>query len=107
MSQVAEGEALFWSVVEPALAAGTLVRGTIMGRACVRTPDDVFVAIPHAKTGRLVVRLPEARVEALSAEGVGEPWGPGERVFRGWMAVGGFERQVWESLIDEARAAAG
>lgn len=106
MSEHGEGHDLFWSVVEAHLAAGTLVRGTIMGRPCVRAPNDEFVAVPHSKTGRLIVRLPPARVEALTAAGEGEPWGPGGRVFKGWLAVKGRDRARWHAIIDEAREAA-
>ncbi|MEK9509437.1 hypothetical protein WI460_14670 [Gemmatimonadota bacterium Y43] len=106
MSDSDAGRELFWSVAQPHLEAGVLVRGTIMGRPCVRTADGEFVAVPHSGTGRLVVRLPEDRVAALSAEGVGEPWGPGARVFKGWMAVHGSDPAVWSSVIAEALAAA-
>ncbi len=95
------GAELFWSIVEPALKSGELEKGTIMGRPCVRRNGE-FVAVPHSKTGSLVVRLTADRVAELIEEGTGGAFAPAGKVFREWLQVTEVDRERWTALIDEA-----
>ena len=103
MSDVAARGELFWRLVGDALQAGTLTRGTIMGKPCVRRGDD-FVAMPHSRTGALVVKLDRGRVQELIEAGTGEEFAPAGRVFKAWVLVPEAQESVWAELIAEATA---
>ena len=100
MSGAGDGEDLFWRLVQPRLDRGAVERGTLMGRPCIRAGGD-FAAMPHSKTGALIVKLTEERVRALVDEGVGEPFAPAGRVFREWLAVPDVDEARWAALIEE------
>jgi hypothetical protein len=52
--------------------------------------------------GTLVVKLPNERVAALVAEGIGTPFDPGHgRLMKGWLAVAS-PRASWLALTKEA-----
>jgi hypothetical protein len=57
--------------------------------------------------GNLVVKLPKARVEQMTAAGVGRPFDPGHgRLMKEWVSVA--DRKVpWVPLAREARAFVG
>ncbi len=92
----------FWDVVTPLRAEGLLEEGTIMSSACVRSPAGEFVAMPHHKGPGLVVKLPKDRVEALIAEGTGQPFAPAGKVFREWVLIEAFDEKRWEGLLRES-----
>jgi TfoX/Sxy family transcriptional regulator of competence genes len=53
--------------------------------------------------GRLVVKLPAARVDDLLASGAGERFDPGHgRLMKEWASVG--PQAEWPKLVEEARA---
>lgn len=101
MSEADHRTALFWSLVDGPLREGTLTRGTIMGKPCVRRGEE-FVAMPHSRTGSLVVKLPRDRVQALIQEGTGKEFAPAGRVFKEWLLVPEGDEGVWGRLIGEA-----
>jgi hypothetical protein len=56
----------------------------------------------HSK-GRLVIKLPAARVDELAAAGTGERFDPGHgRLMKEWLAVGEAHKRVWLRLAREA-----
>jgi hypothetical protein len=55
--------------------------------------------------GRMIVKLPNGRVEALAADGNGERCDMGRgRMMREWVAVGSDKQAAWPALLTEARA---
>jgi hypothetical protein len=58
--------------------------------------------------GRLVVKLPRQRVEALCASGDGQRWDPGHgRLMKEWLALDPESNQNWLTLAKEALAFVG
>jgi TfoX/Sxy family transcriptional regulator of competence genes len=56
----------------------------------------------HSK-GRLVVKLPSDRVEALARSGEGKPFDPGHgRVMKEWIAIDFAAMPLWSRLAREA-----
>ena len=54
--------------------------------------------------GRLVVKLPQVRVEALAAGGKGKPFDPGHgRLMRQWLAIESQHGEEWLLLAREAK----
>ncbi len=99
--------ALFWSLIEALRADDArVVEGTLMGGRCARVGDEFLALVDHKGSG-LVVKLPPARVEALVAQGVGRPFAPAGRVFRGWVSVPTPDRALWETLLREGVAFVG
>src|SRR5438094_10438515 len=61
----------------------------------------------HSK-GRLVVKLPADRVEALVRAGTGERFDPGHgRLMKQWLAVPHNDKKLWPRLAREALEFAG
>lgn len=54
--------------------------------------------------GRLVVKLPAARVGELITSGHGERFSSGSRPMREWVSIGPEHGQLWEDLVAEAHA---
>lgn len=52
----------------------------------------------------MVVKRPQARVEALMERGVGRPFAPAGRVFKGWVSVPAPDGALWASLLREGVA---
>ena len=87
----------------------------LAGRAGVEVPDaarrgfgsnalkvngSIFAMV---RDGRLVVKLPRHRVEALISAGTGLPFGAGKgRPMKEWVAVVSDDDQTWLSLAGEA-----
>ncbi|MFI7063844.1 hypothetical protein ACIBL3_22850 [Kribbella sp. NPDC050124] len=78
-------------------------RSTMMGYPCIRLAGR-FLASYDEKSGRLVVKLPAARVAELVADGTGQEFAPAGKVFREWVALGPAERDRWQTLLAEAVA---
>ena len=96
--------ALFWSLVDALRAEDArVVAGTLMGGRCARVGEE-FLALVDYKGSGMVVKLPQERVEALVASGVGRPFAPAGRVFKGWVAVPEPDRALWASLLREGVA---
>lgn len=96
--------ALFWSLVEALQAEDPrVVEGTLMNGRCARVGEEFLALVDHKGSG-LVVKLPPARVEALLETGVGRPFAPAGRVFRGWVSIPTPDRTLWGELLREGVA---
>ena len=60
------GEARFWDLAEPLLGRPSVTRSTMMGLPCLRW-NGAFFASCDRRTGDLLVKLAEARVDELVA----------------------------------------
>lgn len=93
----------FWALAaELRLEDARVVEGTIMNGRCLRVGDE-FLALVDFKGSGLVVKLPRARVAALIADGVGQPFAPAGRVFHEWVSVP-HHREQWRDLLREGVA---
>ena len=99
-------DALFWELAEPLLAMGEAEEGTLMGFPCLRTKGTFFASFEH-RTGDLIVKVAATRVDELMADGTGLPFAPAGRRFREWVQIPGRNVELWEALLDEARAFVG
>ena len=82
------GEQLFWALADDLLNRPGITRSTMMGNPCLRC-DGAFFACVESKTGRLIVKLPGARVLVLVSSGRAVPFVPNGRAFREWAAFPG------------------
>ena len=97
---------LFWELAVPLLASGEAEEGTLMGFPCLRTKGTFFASFEH-RTGDLIVKIPASRVDELMADGTGLPFAPAGRRFREWVQIPGRDPDLWEALLEEARAFVG
>lgn len=98
-----EATKVFWDIARPLLAEDGVVEGSIMNFPCLRNGKEFF-GMPHHETGDAVLKLPKTRVAELIADGVGQPFGPGKKIFKEWVLVGQEHRDQWVDLLQEARA---
>jgi hypothetical protein len=96
------------ALVADMLAAGPATYGNqggpqrAFGATSLKTDGKIFAMLVH---GRLVVKLPAARVSALVDDGVGERFDPGHgRIQKEWLSVSGDEPAAWRELAIEAEA---
>lgn len=94
------------ALVESMLAAGDATYGNAdgpkraFGATSLKTNGKIFAMLVK---GRLVVKLPADRVEALVADGTGERFDPGHgRIQREWLAVQGDSAPQWLRLATES-----
>jgi TfoX/Sxy family transcriptional regulator of competence genes len=74
--------------------------GRMFGSDGLKVANKVFAMLVKE---RLVVKLPQARVEALIAEGAGERFDPGHgRLMKEWVVVKPNAEVDWRSLATEA-----
>jgi hypothetical protein len=97
------GEVEFWSLPDPLLERPGVSRWTMMGLPCLRV-DGAFFAACDRRTGHLLVKLPQERVEDLVAAGRAEPFAPAGRRFRQWAAIPHAQGRDWPALLDDALA---
>ena len=72
------------------------------GSQAVKVNGSIFAMVTG---GRLVVKLPRERVDALIAEGTGAPFDSGKgRPMKEWVAVAVDDDQTWLALAQEALA---
>jgi hypothetical protein len=93
----------FWEVSAAVLARSGVATGTMMGFPCLRASGAFFASCDH-RSGDLIVKLPQHRVEQLIAAGAGKPFAPADKTFREWVLIGDRDPARWAELIDEARA---
>ena len=106
MAESHGAQTLFWSLASELTAQDPrVVEGTIMRGRCLRL-GKAFLALPDFKGSGMVVKLSRERVQALINQGVGEPFGPGNRVFREWVSIPRLDRVLWKRLLQEAIALA-
>lgn len=94
-----DASALFWDCAGQLYDTPGVEEGTIFGFRCLRV-DEQFVGLPA--NGELWVKLPEARVNELIDEGIGEECRPNGRRFREWMAVRHIDEGLWIDLLEES-----
>jgi hypothetical protein len=99
--QPTPGEEKFWDLAEPLLAEPDVTRSTMMGFPCLRVRGQFFASTDRAN-GNLLVKLPEARVDALVDAGRAEPFAPAGRRFREWAAIPYARSRTWKRLLDDA-----
>ena len=72
------------------------------GSSALWTSDHIFAMLVR---GRLVVKLPRPRVDALVASGAGERFDPGHgRRMKEWLSVASASEELWLPLAGEALA---
>ena len=94
-------EARFWDLAEPLLARPGVTRSTMMGLPCLRW-NGAFFASCDRRTGDLLVKLAETRVDELVASDRAQPFAPAGRRFRAWAAIPDDRSRSWKRLLDEA-----
>ena len=95
---------MFWDLIDELREKNSRVEeGTIMGGRCARVAGE-FLALVDYKNSGLVVKLPRTRVEALIAEGVGQPFAPAGKVFKEWVSIPQRNRRRWRILLLEGIA---
>jgi hypothetical protein len=75
----------------------------MMDYPCVRLAGK-FVASYDHRARCLVVKLPRQRVAELINDGDGEPFAPAGKVFRDWVSIPTMNRDLWQTLLNEAVA---
>ena len=95
------GEARFWDLAEPLLGRSNVTRSTMMGLPCLRW-NGAFFASCDRRTGDLLVKLAETRVDELVASERANPFAPAGRRFREWAAIPEDRSRSWKRLLDEA-----
>jgi hypothetical protein len=100
---VSEHEERFWELAELFLVQPAVTRSTMMGLPCLRTSGQ-FVASFDRRTGDLLVKLPEARVDELVGAGKAHSFTPAGRRFRRWAVIPPTQRRAWSALLTEAVA---
>jgi len=95
-------EEFFQGLVEAQLGRPGISVGRMFGPPVLKVTGKVFAMLVK---GRLVVKLPNQRVEELLASGMGAPFDPGHgKPSKQWAAVDASVSRQWRSLVDEARA---
>ena len=96
-----DAEHRFWEHAGAMLERPGVSRSTMMGLPCLRV-NGAFFASFDRRTGDLLVKLPETRVDTLVASEAAHSFAPAGRRFREWAAVAPTDEQAWPGLISEA-----
>ena len=92
---------LFESIVAAHAGESSITTSKMFGSPGLKVDGKVFAMLVK---GKLVVKLPQARVEALLASGDGAPFDPGHgRISKAWVAIEPRLEQAWPGLVVEAR----
>jgi hypothetical protein len=75
----------------------------MMGLPCLRV-HGAFFASCDRRSGDLLVKLPQQRVDELVAAGRAHAFAPAGRRFREWAAVPPEWSRTWRRLLDDALA---
>ena len=105
----ADDAAARWqALVSDVLADGIATYGNqagpqrAFGSTSLKTGGRIFAMLVK---GRLVVKLPAARVTALVESGAGERFDPGHgRIQKEWLAVASDDAAAWRALATESEA---
>jgi TfoX/Sxy family transcriptional regulator of competence genes len=104
-AKAADGEAGFARLAEalskdPRVDRPEVARAKGFGSKGLKVQRKMFAF--HSK-GRLVLKLPADRVDALLASGKGERFDPGKgMLMKEWIAFGVAEKKAWPRLAKEA-----
>ena len=96
-------EARFRAMADALLGQPGVTRSTMMGLPCLRR-SGAFFASYDRRTGHLVVKLPQPRVDELVESGRAEPFAPAGRRFRQWASLPPVADDTWDALLREAHA---
>lgn len=96
-----DAEHRFWEHAAAVLERPGVSRSTMMGLPCLRV-NGAFFASFDRRTGDLLVKLPEATVDAMVDAGEAQPFAPAGRRFREWAAIAPAGEDRWVPLIDDA-----
>jgi TfoX/Sxy family transcriptional regulator of competence genes len=100
MTGAGSPEERFASLAEALLADSRVGEGRMFGSQVLKVTGKVFVMLVK---GRLVLKLPAERVQALVTGGAGKPFDPGHgRPSKEWVAVVLADAD-WQALAREAR----
>lgn len=97
-----EATKFFWKLADGFLSQASVDEGSLMGFPCLRANGEFFCTCEH-RSGDLIAKLPKERVQALIAEGIGQPFAPAGRVFKEWVLVEGRDTKQWKGLMTEAQ----
>lgn len=82
---------------------GVTREGKGFGSEALRVGGSIFALF--SSRGEFVVKLPRARVEALTTSGDGHQFDPGHgRLMKEWLALRRDSRKDWKALATEAKA---
>lgn len=91
----------FESVIETLGKEAGITQTRMFGSTGLKVHDKVFSMLFK---GRLVVKLPKERADAIVAYGEGEYFDPGHgRKSKQWVAIGPGSKAEWLHLAEEAR----
>ncbi len=96
-------EACFDELVEPLLDQPDVTRSTMMGLPCLRRAGAFFASCDR-RSGSLVVKLSEVRVDELVETDQALPFAPAGRRFRQWAAIPPAAHDAWAGYLAEAYA---
>ena len=96
----ADAETLFRALASRLGAVGTAASAHRFGDDALKVDGRIYAALSH---GRLLLKLPAARVEALLAAGQGERFRSGDRTMKAWVTIGPEHAAQWLVLAREAR----
>ncbi len=95
-------QSLFDAVVAAHAGDAGVTQSKMFGSPGLKTGGKVFACLSR---GKLVVKLPAERVEALVAQGKGARFDPGMgRQMREWVEVAPSSAAEWLGIAAEARA---
>lgn len=101
MSAKQDAEQLFASVVGAMLSEPKVTQSKMFGSTVLKVAGKVFAMLVK---GKLVVKLPRERVEALISSKDGEHFDPGHgKLSKEWLAVKSGSKTDWLELAREAK----
>ncbi len=92
------GAHAFWALAEEILTDAAVEEGTMMGMACLRRDGD-FLASYFRRDDAMIARVGEVAATALIESGVGNPFAPAQKVFKGWVAVPFDRASHWRAVL--------
>lgn len=96
-----DADPLFASIIDAFAAGRNVTAGEMFGSIGLKIGGKVFAMVVK---GKLVVKLPKERVEALVASAKGEFFDPGQgRLMKESVAVGAGDKRSWLGLAKEAK----
>src|SRR5688572_13268362 len=99
MTMTTAPEGLFWQLAAELQRDDPRAHeGTIMNGRCLRVGTALRALVDDHAPG-LVGKLPRQRVAELLDAGVGKPFGPAGKIFKGWLAVPKPDRRRWRELL--------